>query len=114
MEGVHADIVTLDLDNAMDNSLTSGKDLQVIVLSKDNDVALYCLWWRVKDVRGGFACLVIIVKDLYHVVHDPTPAFAFFITVIPHLIRLEEGGGMNNVGSVNCHSLHLLQDIIIQ
>jgi hypothetical protein len=44
MERVHADVVTLDLDDAMDDGLTSSKDLWVVMLSRNNNMAPYHLW----------------------------------------------------------------------
>jgi hypothetical protein len=40
---MHADVVSLDLDDTVDDRLASGKHLRVVVLSRDNNVALHHL-----------------------------------------------------------------------
>jgi hypothetical protein len=108
VEGVQTDVIPLDLDNSMDNGLAHGKDLRVVMLPWDNDMALHCPRWQVEDVLGSIPCLVVHVKDLYCVVQDLTPLFLFFITVVSSVIELEEGSSVNDVGGVNHYSLHLL------
>jgi hypothetical protein len=113
MRGVHADIIAMDLDDAMDNGLSCGKDLWVIMLSCDDDMASYRAWQQVENVQRGIPCLVVIVEDLHHMVHDLTSPLMFFIAVIFCVIQLEEGDSVDDIGSMDCHSLHFLSDIFI-
>jgi hypothetical protein len=48
---VHAKVVSMDLDDAVDDGLSHGKDLQgLVVLSCNENATAYCPGWRVEDV----------------------------------------------------------------
>jgi hypothetical protein len=43
---VHSDVISVHLDDAMDDDLFSGVDLQgLVVLACDEDAAMYCSRW---------------------------------------------------------------------
>jgi hypothetical protein len=42
---VHTDVVPVNLDDAVDDNLSSSEDLRsLVILACNEDVAMYCLW----------------------------------------------------------------------
>jgi hypothetical protein len=76
-------------------------------------MAMYCPRWQVEDIWGGISCLSIIAEDLYCNVQDLSSSLSFLIAVVACVTGVEHGHGLNDVGSVDCHSLYLLQGGLI-
>jgi hypothetical protein len=65
MRRVHSDVISAHLDDAVDDDLFSSVDLQgLVVLACDEDMAMYCSRWWVKDVQGGISHFIVIVENL--------------------------------------------------
>jgi hypothetical protein len=110
MRRVHTNIVPVDLNDAMNDNLPCGRDLQgLVMLACDEDMSVYCSEGQVEDVWGGISHLVVIAEDLYCDAQDLSSPFLFFVAIICLIPWVEHGDGTDDVGSIDCHPLYLSQ-----